>query len=60
MVTLRLAREADEPWGLEVDEMNSVSAVMSDSLAYRAGFIVGDEVTKVSDRLEHPPNPPIL
>lgn len=27
--------------------MNCVSAVMSDSLAYRAGFIVGDEVTKV-------------
>lgn len=47
VVTLRLAREADEPWGVEVDEMNCVSAVMSDSLAYRAGFIVGDEVTKV-------------
>ena len=47
MVTLRLAREANEPWGLEVDETNTVSAVMSDSLAYRAGFIVGDIVTKV-------------
>ena len=33
--------------------MNCVSAVMSDSLAYRAGFIVGDEVTKVSDWLMH-------
>jgi C-terminal processing protease CtpA/Prc len=47
VVTLLLAREANEPWGLEVDETNSVSAVMSDSLAYRAGFIVDDEVTKV-------------
>jgi len=47
VVTLRLAREANEPWGLEVDETNTVSAVMSDSLAYRAGFIVDDEVTKV-------------
>ena len=47
MSTLRLARKPEEPWGLEVDELNSVSAVMSDSLAYRAGFIVGDIVTKV-------------
>ena len=47
MITLRLVREAEESWGLEVDEMNTVTAVMSDSLASRAGFVVGDIVTKV-------------
>ncbi len=39
----------DEEWGLEVDEMNSVSAVKLGSRAAKAGFLVGDEVTKVSD-----------
>ena len=47
VITLRLVREAEESWGLEVDEMNTVTAVMSDSLASRAGFVVGDIVTKV-------------
>jgi len=48
IVTMRMERVADEEeWGLEVDEMNSVSAVKLGSLAAKAGFFVGDEVTKV-------------
>ena len=47
VMTMRLCRKVDEPWGLEVDEANNVSAVMWDSLAYKAGFLVGDVVTKV-------------
>ena len=51
VLTLRLAKETTEQeLGLEVDQNNSVTAVMWETAAYKAGLQVGDIVTKLDGK----------